>query len=68
MNGSQAVNCLKELSPFERRISFERDSKSSGYIIRIEGLTYESDRALVRQVAKSLNLTVREDADSISIF
>jgi hypothetical protein len=69
MQLSQAINCLKALSQFERRISFERnDDKQIGYIIRIEGLTYIPDRELVKQIAKSLNFKVKEDPDSISIF
>jgi hypothetical protein len=69
MQLNQAINCIKALSQFERRISFERnDDKQTGYIIRIEGLTYIPDRELVKQIAKSLNLTVKEDPDRISIF
>jgi hypothetical protein len=68
MQSSQAEKCLKALIRYERRISFERDTALEGYIIRVFGLTYESDRELVRQIAKSLNLKVQEDADSISIL
>jgi hypothetical protein len=68
MQSSKAVSCLQALSHFERRISFERDSELTGYVIRIEGLTYESDREQVRQIAKTLNLLVKEDTDSISIM
>jgi hypothetical protein len=69
MQLNQAINCLKALNQFERRLSFEHnDDKQTGYIIRIEGLTYIPDRELVKQIAKSLNLTVKEDPDRISIF
>jgi hypothetical protein len=68
MHSSQAENCLKALSRFQRRISFERDNELAGYTIRIYGLTYESDKELVRQIAKSLNLKIIEETDSISIL
>ncbi len=68
MQSSQAENCLRALSHLERSISFERTDQSTGYIIRIDGLTYESDREQVRQIAKSFSLTIKEEADSISIL
>ena len=68
MQSSQAEICLKALSGFERCISFERNDELTGYIIRIDGLTYESDKEQIRQVAKSLNLKVKEEAESIVIF
>jgi hypothetical protein len=68
MQSNQAISCLKALSQFERRISFERENESTGYVVKIEGLTYEPDRKIVRQIAKSLDLQVKEDTDSISVF
>jgi hypothetical protein len=59
---------MKAFSHFHSCISFERSSKSKGYTIRIDGLTYESDRKLIRNVATSLSLKVKEDADGISII
>jgi hypothetical protein len=68
MQLSQAVDCLKALSNFERRLSFERSNERVGYMIRIEGLTFDSDRKLIRQIADKLGLAVQEDQDSISIL
>jgi hypothetical protein len=59
---------MKAFSHFHSCISFERSSKSKGYAIRIDGLTYESDRKLVRHVATSLCLKLKEDADGISLL
>lgn len=68
MQSSQAVNCMKAFNHFHSCISFERSSKSAGYTIRIAGLTYESDRKLVKNIAASLCLKFKEDADGISII
>ncbi len=49
------------------RLSFKRDNELVGYTISIEGLTYDSDRELIRQIAQKLGLAVQEDQDSISL-
>jgi hypothetical protein len=68
MESSQAVNCVKAFQYFHRAVTFERPNESSGYTIRFEGLKYESDKELVRKIAKKLCLTVKEEADSIAIL
>jgi hypothetical protein len=68
MESSQAVNCVKAFQNFHRAVTFERPNESSGYTIRFEGLKYESDKELVRKIAKKLCLTVKEEADSIAIL
>jgi hypothetical protein len=67
MQINQAVNCLKALSHFERHLSFERGNEPVGYMIRIESLTCDSDRKLIRQIAEKLGLAVQEDQESISL-
>jgi hypothetical protein len=67
MQTSQAIDCLQALSRFEMRLSFKRDNELVGYTISIEGLTYDSDRELIRQIAQKLGLAVQEDQDSISL-
>lgn len=68
MESSQAVNCVKAFQNFHRAITFERPNESAGYTIRFEGIKYESDKELVRKIAKKLCLTVKEEADSIAIL
>lgn len=68
MENSQAVKCMKAFSHYHSRMSFERSSKSEGYTIRINGLTCESDRNLIRTIATALCLKVQEDADGISLL
>ena len=68
MESSQAVNCVKAFQNFHRTVIFERPNKSTGYTIRFEGIKIESDRELVRKIAKKLSLTVKEEADSIAIL
>lgn len=68
MESSQAVNCVKAFENFNRAVTFERLNELTGYMIRIDGIKYESDRELVRNIARKLSLTVQEDADSIAIL
>jgi hypothetical protein len=68
MESSQAVNCVKAFQNFHRTVTFERQNESTGYTIRFEGIKYESDKELVRKIAKKLSLTVKEEADSIAIL
>ncbi|NLF88224.1 hypothetical protein GX563_05310 [Candidatus Bathyarchaeota archaeon] len=67
METYQALNCLKALTLFERHISFEHVNELVGYTIRIEGLSCDSDRKMIRHTAEKLNLTVKEDTEGISI-
>lgn len=68
MESSQAVDCVKEFGNIRKAVSFERTDALTGYIIRVDGLTYESDREAVRSIAKKLCLAVQEDTDSIAIL
>ncbi len=68
MESSQAINCVKAFQNFHRTVIFERPNESIGYTIRFEGIKCESDRELVKKIAKRLCLTVKEEADSIAIL
>jgi hypothetical protein len=68
MESSQAVNCVKAFGNFHRTVTFERLNELTGYMIRINGITYESDRKMVRDIARKFCLTVQENADSIAIL
>lgn len=67
MESSKAVHCLKAFSNLPKAITFERTNESTGYVIHIDGIKYESDKKQVRTVATKLCLTVKEDAESVTI-
>ncbi len=68
MESSQAINCVKAFQNFHRTVIFERLNEATGYTIRFEDIRFESDKELVRKIAKKLSLTVKEEANSIAIL
>ncbi len=75
MERNEAITYLKELlslceelSPTS--VSFEnlKDSDSVGYRVRITGAIHESDRQMVRDVAKKHNLALQEDAGGVLVY
>ncbi len=69
MESSKAVNCVKAFSTIHNNaVTFERTDESTGYIIRIDGIKYESDKQKVRNIAKQLCLVVKEEANSMAIL
>jgi threonine dehydratase len=72
---NEAVTYLKEVlalcgNMLPETVSFEKldNSDSVGYQVRIKGSIYESDRQMVREIAKKYILTLKEDTDSIIVY
>jgi hypothetical protein len=75
MQRNEAVTYLKELlnacdnmSP--QAVSFEShaNSQSTDYRVHIKGAIYESDKQLVKDIAKKHSLTVKEESDEVVIY
>ena len=75
MDRNEAVTYLKEvlslchdMSPDS--VSFEKpsDSDSVGYRVCIKGTIHESDRQMVRDIAKKHSFAVKEDANGIVVY
>jgi hypothetical protein len=75
MQRNEAVTYLKELlnacsnmSP--QAVSFESNtnSQSTDYRVHIKGPIYDSDKQMVKEIAKKHSLTVKEDSDEVIIY
>lgn len=75
MDRHEAVTYLKEvltlchdMSPDSVSLEKPSDSDSVGYRVRIKGTIHESDRQIVRDIAKKYSLSVKEAADGIVVY
>lgn len=75
MNRNEAVAYLKDvlnacndMSP--DAVSFEtaKNSNSTGYTVRIKGAIHESDRIMVKEIAKRHSLSVREEHGEVVVY
>ena len=75
MNRNEAVTYLRELliqcndlSP--NAVSFEqpKNGESIGYNVHIRGSMHQSDKEIVRNIAKKHSLTVKENEDGVIVY
>jgi hypothetical protein len=75
MQRNEAITYLKELlnacsnmSP--QAVSFESNtnSQSIDYRVHIKGFIYDSDKLMVKEIAKKHSLSVKEELDEVIIY
>jgi hypothetical protein len=70
---NEAITCLKEILHVDNALSpeavtFQELRNAQGYTLHIKGITQQSDREIVEEIAKKYGLTVKNESDGLTIF
>jgi hypothetical protein len=73
MERNEAIICLKEILRLDSGLSpeavtFQTSKDFSGYTLRIKGITQQSDREIVEEIAKKHSLAVKQESDGVILF